>query len=80
MSTSHYRSDTQVLTEGFGSVAMRDRRRRLVNRFNQLTGVPSYSVTRLQEEFIEDKLAPDEMVGFAEMCSNLIQAAEQQLG
>jgi hypothetical protein len=48
-----------------------------MNRFNQVCGVPSPAVAKLQQEFIDGVLEPEETVAFAKVCFGLVDAAER---
>lgn len=61
----------------FAKYALRSNRLALIERFNQLVGKPSYAISVLQEEFVEDRMYLEEMVAFVREYSAIIAAARR---
>lgn len=59
----------------FGDFSRKDNRKLLVELFNEIAGVPSYSMRMLQDEFIQDRMEPGEMVSFVKICRELVAVA-----
>jgi hypothetical protein len=47
----------------------------LIQRYNQVAGLPGAAVKQVQDEFISDRMEPDEAVAFIAVCMSLIRAA-----
>lgn len=58
------------------AIGLRENRFDLIQKFNCAAGAPSPAVRRLQEEFVEGKLEADETANYANVCLDLIDAAE----
>lgn len=61
----------------FATLALRSHRVDLMAKFNRILGVPSYEVARMQHDFLEGKMEPEETVAFAKVCLALIEAASK---
>lgn len=61
----------------FAKYALRSNRLALIERFNQLVGKPSYAISVLQEEFVEDRMFLEEMVALVREYSAIIAAASR---
>lgn len=57
--------------------AVRSNRLALIERFNQLVGKPSYAISVMQEEFVEDRMYLEEMVALVKEYSAIIDAASR---
>lgn len=77
MSASENEPGSKRRSWDVAALALRENRVDLIRRFNRVAGAPSPGVTRLQDEFIEGKLDPQEVVNFAKVCLGLIAAAEK---
>lgn len=51
----------------------------LLNRYNDIVGPPSESVVRVQNDFINARMAPEELVNFIITCKSIICAANRDL-
>jgi hypothetical protein len=47
----------------------------LIQQYNQVAGHPGPAVKQVQDEFISDRMEPDEAVAFIAVCMSLITAA-----
>jgi hypothetical protein len=59
----------------YAEFVVKKHRADLVDHFNQIAGRPSYAMKVLQDEFIEDRMDPREMIAFIKVCRGLIAAA-----
>lgn len=57
-------------------LSLRPNRLNLMNKFNLALGEPSYEIARLQYDFLEGQMVPDEALAFAQVCLGLLDAAE----
>lgn len=61
----------------FAQYALRNNRLALINRFNGLVGKPSYAISVMQEEFVEDRMDFSEMIALVREYSFIIAAARR---
>lgn len=61
----------------FGTYALRSNRLALITRVNQLVGRPSYTVSVLQQEFVDDRMCLEEMMALVREYGFLIAAASR---
>lgn len=47
--------------------------------YNNIVGPPSESVARVQDDFINARMAPEELVNFIITCKSIISAANRDL-
>jgi hypothetical protein len=53
------------------------RRADLISRYNAVAGPPSEFIMQVHNDFLKDKMEPDEVVAFVIVCEELITAAHQ---
>lgn len=73
-----YRRATSAQREGWdlAQYAIKQNRFTLMTRFNELVGSPSYAMTVVQDEFIDGRMGPDEMIDYARACREIIFSIE----
>jgi hypothetical protein len=49
----------------------------LISRYNAVAGPPSEFITQVHNDFLKDRMEPDEVVAFVIVCEELITAAHQ---
>jgi hypothetical protein len=52
-----------------------DKRIDLIQRYNEVAGNPGAAVMQVQDEFISNRMEPDEAVAYIAVCISLIRAA-----
>jgi hypothetical protein len=55
-----------------------DKRIDLIQRYNEVAGHPGAAVMQVQDEFINNRMEPDEAVAYIAVCMSLIRAATHQ--
>lgn len=58
--------------------AVLDRRLDLIRRYNDAAGTPSAAVAHVHDDFIKDRMEPEELVAFVQVCEGLIAAATKR--
>jgi hypothetical protein len=53
------------------------RRSDLISRYNAVAGPPCEFITQVHNDFLKDRMEPDEVVAFVIVCEELITAAHQ---
>lgn len=72
-------SDRESNSWDFATLALRPNRLDLIYKFNEILGAPSYEVARMQWDFLEGQMDPEETIAFAKVCLGLINAAAKML-
>lgn len=60
----------------FAQYALRSNRVELLRRFELAVGPPSEPMFVLQQEFLNDRMPPEDLSAFVDVCCGLIAAAE----
>jgi hypothetical protein len=55
--------------------AAEEKRMDLIQRYNDVAGHPGAAVKQVQDEFVGNRMEPDEAVAFIAVCMSLITAA-----
>lgn len=77
MSKAHRRATTaQRESWNLAQYAIKQNRAALMARFNELVGSPSYAMSVVQDEFVDGRMGPDEMIDYARACREIIFSIE----
>jgi hypothetical protein len=58
--------------------AVEEKRMDLIQRYNDVAGHPGAAVKQVQDEFVGNRMEPDEAVAFIAVCMSLITASTGQ--
>lgn len=56
--------------------ASRENRVILIEKYNEIAGLPSHPMSIVQDEFIRDSMSQHETIAFVKVCRGLIAAAQ----
>lgn len=58
--------------------AVLERRLNLIYRYNDVAGEPSAAVAQVHDDFIKDRMEPEELIAFVLACERLIAGATKR--
>jgi hypothetical protein len=69
--------DAENVSRENANLTLKEARVALVDQYNQIAGRPSLAMIVVQDEFINERMDPSEMIAFAKVIHGLIAVAKK---